>query len=71
MRVCFSDLFRGHRVGSVRQFDSVVEELTLKAMYFHVCLPFVSMFKNRAVGRSETAWSGVEVTDDEAMQTVE
>src|SRR5580698_10291840 len=35
MRVRISDLFRGHRCGRVRQFDSVVDKFSFQAMYFH------------------------------------
>jgi hypothetical protein len=35
MRVRISDLFRGHRWGRDRQFDSVVDKFSFQAMYFH------------------------------------
>src|SRR5580698_6795776 len=35
VRVRLSDLFGRHCWGSVRQFDSVVDELSLQAMQFH------------------------------------
>ena len=35
MRVCVSDLFRGHCWGSVRQLDPVVEKFSFESVYFH------------------------------------